>query len=131
MPLFRVVLLQSASSLTRYSLRGEYLVVGLTIHELLEVAQCCSTSARATRPRSWGTGGPGSSPADVMNCVIGRLGLFGVWLSSSSKYLSAVSRYRRRFHPHAMGYFLVGLSDIICLSDASLPSYRPRETSRY
>src|SRR5918993_947161 len=41
MPLFRVVLLQSASSLTQQELRSEYLVVGLLLHELLKVAQCC------------------------------------------------------------------------------------------
>jgi hypothetical protein len=41
MPLFRVVQLQCASSLTQQQLRSEYLVVRLPLHELLEVAQCC------------------------------------------------------------------------------------------
>jgi hypothetical protein len=41
-PLFRVVVLESASSLAQQQLRSQYLVVGLPLHELLEVAQCCS-----------------------------------------------------------------------------------------
>ena len=42
MPLFWVVLLPSASSLTRQELRGEDLVVGHPVHDRLEVARCCS-----------------------------------------------------------------------------------------
>src|SRR5215211_1136220 len=41
-PLFWVVLLHSASSLAQQQLCGEYLVVGLPLHDRLEVAQCCS-----------------------------------------------------------------------------------------
>jgi hypothetical protein len=40
-PLFWVAHLQSASSLTQQQLRSEYLVVGLPLHDRLEVAQCC------------------------------------------------------------------------------------------
>ena len=39
-PLFWVVLLQSASSLAQQQLCGKYLVVGLALHDHLEVAQC-------------------------------------------------------------------------------------------
>jgi hypothetical protein len=40
-PLLWVVLLQSASSLAQQQLCGEYLVVGLPLHDHLEIAQCC------------------------------------------------------------------------------------------
>jgi hypothetical protein len=40
-PLFWVVL-QSASSLAQQQLCGQYLVVGLPLHDHLEVARCCS-----------------------------------------------------------------------------------------
>lgn len=71
MPLFRVVLLQSSSSLTQQELRGEHLVVGLLLHELLKVAQCC-LHERSDLLREFLNGGPGSSSADIMNCLIRR-----------------------------------------------------------
>jgi hypothetical protein len=78
-PLFWVVLLQSASSLAQQQLCGEYLVVGLPLHDRFEVAQCCSHE-RSNLIREYLNGRTGElvgRPHELRDTLIG---LFGVKL---------------------------------------------------
>src|SRR5215211_2305555 len=78
-PLFWVVLLHSASSLSQQQLCGEYLVVGLPLHDRFEVAQGCS-HVRSYRIHECLDGGTGEFVGRRHKLRDTPLGLFGVKL---------------------------------------------------
>src|SRR5215208_3300268 len=64
-PLFGVIGLQSASSLAQQELGGEHLLVDLSVHDLLYIAQCCSRPrARASHSGNVAVGKPSGALAD-------------------------------------------------------------------
>jgi hypothetical protein len=76
-PLFWVAHLQSASSLAQQQLHGEYLVVGLTFHNRLELARCCSHERRDLLREllDWRTGRLLSGHYELRDTTLGFFGI--------------------------------------------------------
>ena len=122
--LFWVAHLQFASSLAKQQLRGEHLVVGLTIHDRLELARCCSHERNDLLGEllDWRTGQLLSGRYELRDMTLGLFGIEIFFLEGLVAHRLVVA-----FTLTPMGILCRVVGHVPPFLGTSLSSYRPNE----